>query len=80
MKSFRWVAVCVCLFVGVCVCFAAQVWAEVYVKNYHKSLDHRSFYFKQMDKKSTNIKGMLAEIREVSQVAFRSMGVIRETK
>jgi paired amphipathic helix protein Sin3a len=42
-----------------------KVWAEVYLKNYHKSLDHRSFYFKQLDKKSTSQKGMLAEIREV---------------
>lgn len=43
------------------------MWAEVYLKNYHKSLDHRSFYFKQMDKKSTGSKGMLAEIKEVSE-------------
>ena len=26
-------------------------WKEVYEKNYTKSLDHRSFYFKQQDKK-----------------------------
>ena len=24
-----------------------KVWAEIYLKNYHKSIDHRSFYFKQ---------------------------------
>ena len=34
-----------------------KVWAEVYAKNYHKSLDHRSFYFKQQDKKSLSTKG-----------------------
>jgi len=44
-----------------------KVWAEVYEKNYQKSLDHRSFYFKQMDKKSTSSKGIIAEIREVSE-------------
>jgi paired amphipathic helix protein Sin3a len=35
-----------------------KVWAEVYSKNYHKSLDHRSFYFKQQDTKNLNTKGM----------------------
>ena len=34
-----------------------KVWAEVYAKNYHKSLDHRSFYFKQQDKKNLSTKG-----------------------
>ena len=28
------------------------IWTDVYEKNYAKSLDHQSFYFKQMDKKS----------------------------
>jgi len=44
-----------------------RVWAEVYEKNYNKSLDHRSFYFKQADKKALAAKGMLAEIRELSE-------------
>ena len=34
-----------------------KVWAEVYAKNYHKSLDHRSFHFKQQDKKRLSAKG-----------------------
>ena len=34
-----------------------KVWKEVYSKNYHKSLDHRSFYFKQQDKKALSGKG-----------------------
>ena len=34
-----------------------KVWAEIYAKNYHKSLDHRSFYFKQQDTKSLSTKG-----------------------
>lgn len=36
-----------------------KVWAEIYSKNYHKSLDHRSFYFKQQDSKSLGAKGDL---------------------
>lgn len=36
-----------------------KVWAEIYAKNYHKSLDHRSFYFKQQDAKSLSTKGNL---------------------
>jgi paired amphipathic helix protein Sin3a len=27
-------------------------WKDVMEKNYHKALDHRSFYFKQHDKKA----------------------------
>lgn len=34
-----------------------KVWAEVYAKNHHKSLDHRSFYFKQQDSKNLSTKG-----------------------
>ena len=26
----------------------APVWQRIYETNYHKSLDHRSFYFKQV--------------------------------
>ena len=36
-----------------------KVWAEIYFKNYQKSLDHRSFYFKQQDTKSLSTKGKL---------------------
>jgi TPP-dependent trihydroxycyclohexane-1,2-dione (THcHDO) dehydratase len=50
-------------------CFAAQVrgdmnklWRKVFEQNYHKSLDHRSFYFKQSDKKSLMPKAMLQEV------------------
>ncbi|KAL8511207.1 hypothetical protein ACS0TY_017869 [Phlomoides rotata] len=34
-----------------------KVWAEIYAKNYHKSLDHRTFYFKQQDTKNLTAKG-----------------------
>lgn len=44
-----------------------KVWAEIYSKNYHKSLDHRSFYFKQQDAKSLSTKVLLAEIKEISE-------------
>ncbi|KAG9133496.1 hypothetical protein Leryth_022679 [Lithospermum erythrorhizon] len=42
-----------------------KVWAETYSKNYHKSLDHRSFYFKQQDTKTLSTKALLAEIKEI---------------
>ena len=41
-----------------------KVWAEVYAKNCYKALDHRSFYFRQQDKKALSTKGLLAEIKE----------------
>ena len=44
----------------------APIWVDVYEKNYNKSLDHRSFYFKQTDKKALSAKGMAHEIKEVS--------------
>ncbi|CAN6884560.1 unnamed protein product [Brassica oleracea] len=44
-----------------------KVWAEVYAKNHHKSLDHRSFYFKQQDAKNLSTKCLLAEIKDISE-------------
>ncbi|CAH8387248.1 unnamed protein product [Eruca vesicaria subsp. sativa] len=44
----------------------SKVWADVYAKNHHKSLDHRSFYFKQQDSKNLSTKGLVAEIKDVS--------------
>ncbi|KAL8171572.1 hypothetical protein V2J09_023376 [Rumex salicifolius] len=41
-----------------------KVWAEVYAKNHYKSLDHRSFYFKQQDSKNLSTKSLVAEIKE----------------
>ena len=34
-------------------------WQKIYDGNYHRSLDHRSFYFKQVDKRHLGAKGML---------------------
>ena len=44
-----------------------KVWSKVYEQNYHKSLDHRSFYFKQIDKKNLSSKGIVSEIKELSE-------------
>ncbi|PIN24928.1 hypothetical protein CDL12_02316 [Handroanthus impetiginosus] len=44
-----------------------KIWAEIYAKNYHKSLDHRSFYFKQQDTKNLSAKALLTEIKEMSE-------------
>ncbi|EEC78333.1 hypothetical protein OsI_18074 [Oryza sativa Indica Group] len=44
-----------------------KVWAEIYAKNYHKSVDHRSFYFKQQDTKNLSTKALLAAIKEVNE-------------
>ncbi|CAL8471863.1 g11405 [Coccomyxa elongata] len=43
----------------------AKVWQKIYEANYHKSLDHRSFYFKQTDKKYLGAKAMLQEIKDL---------------
>jgi histone deacetylase complex regulatory component SIN3 len=40
-----------------------KIWRDVYKDNYYKSLDHRSFYFKQVDKKSLHPKHFLYEMR-----------------
>ncbi|XP_071692750.1 paired amphipathic helix protein Sin3-like 2 [Rutidosis leptorrhynchoides] len=44
-----------------------KVWAEIYAKNHYKSLDHRSFYFKQQDSKNLSTKFLLAEIKEMKE-------------
>ncbi|VVA94715.1 unnamed protein product [Arabis nemorensis] len=44
-----------------------KVWADIYAKNYYKSLDHRSFYFKQQDSKNLSMKALLAEIKEITE-------------
>ncbi|XP_047318696.1 paired amphipathic helix protein Sin3-like 4 [Impatiens glandulifera] len=43
-----------------------NVWSEIYAKNYQRSLDHRSFYFKQQDTKNLTTKAFLNEIKEIS--------------
>lgn len=43
-----------------------KVWKKVFEQNYHRSLDHRSFYFKQADKKGLLPKTMLQVPTSVS--------------
>ncbi|VFQ95207.1 unnamed protein product [Cuscuta campestris] len=43
-----------------------KIWAEIYAKNHYKSLDHRSFYFKQQDTKNLSTKALVAEVKEIS--------------
>lgn len=40
------------------------VWSKVYEKNYSRSLDHRSFYFKQEDKGRLSAKQIVKKVRE----------------
>ncbi|CAI9109588.1 OLC1v1009432C1 [Oldenlandia corymbosa var. corymbosa] len=44
-----------------------KVWAEIYAKNHYKSLDHRSFYFKQQDSKNLSTKSLVMEIKEIKE-------------
>ena len=39
-----------------------KIWRDVYKDNYHKSLDHRSFYFKQLDKKGLTAKTFVSQV------------------
>ena len=52
------------------------IWSDVYTKNYAKSLDHQSFYFKQMDKKALSMKGMAQEVKELNDKKKTSDEVI----
>jgi hypothetical protein len=46
-----------------------KTWKEVYEKNYTKALDHRSFYFKQGDKKNFSGKQMVMELKALCENA-----------
>lgn len=45
----------------------SKAWKEVYEKNYTKSLDHRSFYFKQGDKKNFSGKQMVLDLKGLTE-------------
>ena len=47
----------------------SKSWKEVYEKNYTKSLDHRSFYFKQGDKKNFSGKQMVMELKALTETS-----------
>ncbi|GJX86583.1 paired amphipathic helix protein Sin3-like protein 2 isoform X1 [Tanacetum coccineum] len=50
-----------------------KVWADIYAKNHYKSLDHRSFYFKQQDSKDLSTKCLVAEIKKQRKRARKMM-------
>ncbi|EPS59159.1 hypothetical protein M569_15651, partial [Genlisea aurea] len=54
-----------------------KVWAEIYEKNHYKSLDHRSFYFKQQDLKNLSTKSLVVEIKEVYEKMQKEDDVLR---
>ncbi|KAM7250897.1 hypothetical protein ACFE04_022780 [Oxalis oulophora] len=43
-----------------------KVWAKVYAKNHYKSLDHRSFHFKEQDKNNLSTKALLTDVKDIS--------------
>ncbi|KAI3699768.1 hypothetical protein L2E82_44292 [Cichorium intybus] len=53
-----------------------KVWAEIYAKNHYKSLDHRSFYFKQQDSKNLSTKSLVAEIKEIKEKSQKDDDVL----
>ncbi|CAM8944784.1 unnamed protein product [Rhodiola kirilowii] len=53
-----------------------KVWADIYSKNHYKSLDHRSFYFKQQDSKNLSTKSLVAEIKEIKETKQKEHDVL----
>lgn len=47
-------------------------WRKINEQNYQRSLDHRSFYFKQEDKKRRNKKHLISELYEVHKLLHGS--------
>jgi histone deacetylase complex regulatory component SIN3 len=45
-----------------------KIWREICERNYFKSLDHRSFYFRQSDKKTISVRGLLQDIHDIADV------------
>lgn len=43
---------------------AKSGWKELLQKNFHRSLDHRSFHFRKEDRRSTNTRALLEEIKD----------------
>ncbi|CAN8256262.1 unnamed protein product [Cochlearia groenlandica] len=52
------------------------VWADVYAKNHYKSLDHRSFYFKQQDSKNLSSKALVSEIKDLKEKSQKEDDVL----
>jgi len=49
-----------------------KIWNDVYRKNYHKSLDYRSFQFKQADKKALSSTSLAQEARAARRQALHN--------
>lgn len=47
-----------------------KVWREVTEKNYYKSLDHQSYFFKQSEKKNLSVKVLLGIISFFTLLIF----------
>mmetsp|Transcript_21997 Transcript_21997/g.42715 ORF Transcript_21997/g.42715 Transcript_21997/m.42715 type:complete len:1011 (+) Transcript_21997:60-3092(+) len=45
-------------------------WRKIAAQNYNKSLDHRSFYFKQEDKKRINPKSLITNLKDMHNYIF----------
>jgi len=45
-------------------------WRKIAAQNYNKSLDHRSFYFKQEDKKRVNPKSLINNLKDMHHYTF----------
>lgn len=48
---------------------AEPTWRDLFARNLSKSLDHRSFYFKQADRKFISARGLLSEMKEAVDTA-----------
>ncbi|GAB4820057.1 hypothetical protein N2152v2_007103 [Parachlorella kessleri] len=51
-------------------------WQTIFKENYHKSLDHRSFYFKQTDKKLLTHRSMVQEIKDAAEKKRQERGAV----
>ncbi|KAJ0243536.1 Histone deacetylase interacting domain-containing protein [Hirschfeldia incana] len=51
------------------------VWADVYAKYHYKSLDHRSFSFKQQDSKYLSAKALVSEIKDLKEKSRKELNI-----
>ncbi|CAN6305039.1 unnamed protein product [Urochloa humidicola] len=49
-----------------------KMWSSIIANNYHRSLDHRSSSFKQLDKRRMSPKALLAEAREINMAMLNN--------
>jgi paired amphipathic helix protein Sin3a len=56
---------------------AKPIWEQISLINFHRSLDHRSFYFKKNDKIFLNTGRFLKEPEERLKVIEQHFGIMR---